>query len=183
MISASSAAASTIHVAASRAMSGTPADHGRLDARRSEQERSDQALIDQLKATDRQVRSHEAAHLAAAGHLALGGAGFSSVRGPDGRMYAVGGEVNIDVSPGRTPEETIAKGEQIQRAARAPADPSAQDIRVAAQAAQMVAEAQRELAAEPTAPGGAEGASSQLKEALSAFDDAEKSGAQVNLFA
>ena len=57
------------------------------------------AEVAALASTDRKVRSHEAAHLAAAGGLAQGGASFSTVRGPDGQMYAVGGEVGIDVSP------------------------------------------------------------------------------------
>ncbi|MCB1938332.1 MAG: hypothetical protein KDE64_03935 [Rhodocyclaceae bacterium] len=183
MIASTSAAASTIHVAASRATGDASSDRSVRNLEQATQNADDKAQIDQLKATDRQVRSHEAAHLAAAGNLALGAASFSTVRGPDGRMYAVGGEVSIDVSPGRTPQETIAKGEQIQRAARAPVDPSAQDMRIAAQAAQMVAQARAELAAQPTAPGGAEGGSSQLQNALAGIEDSASAGAQINLFA
>lgn len=101
--------------------------------------------VDELKKTDRQVRAHEQAHLAAAGGLAMGGASFTYRRGPDGLQYAVGGEVHIDVSPGRTPQETIAKAERIKAAALAPADPSGQDRSVAAQAGQMQRDAQIEL--------------------------------------
>lgn len=43
------------------------------------------------------------------------------------------------------PEATIQKARTIQRAALAPANPSGQDRQVAAQAAQMEREAQREL--------------------------------------
>ena len=107
----------------------------------------DQTKIDQLKARDLQVRQHEQAHLAAAGGLATSGATYTYQRGPNGVNYAVGGEVNIDTSPGRTPEETISKARQIQAAALAPADPSGPDRSVAARAAQMAQQAQAELSA------------------------------------
>jgi hypothetical protein len=103
-------------------------------------------LVDELRKTDRAVRAHEQAHLAAAAGLAVSGATFSYQRGPDGQQYAVGGEVSIDASPGRTPEETIAKAASIQAAALAPVDPSAQDRAVAARAAQMKLQAELELA-------------------------------------
>ena len=111
-------------------------------------EREEQVEIRELQARDREVRAHEAAHLAAAGALAQGGPSFTFQRGPDGQLYAVGGEVSIDTSPGRTPEETIAKAAQIRAAALAPAEPSGADLAVAAAAAQLAAEAQRELAAQ-----------------------------------
>jgi len=56
-----------------------------------------QALISELAATDRHVRTHEQAHVAAAGPFATSGASYSIVTGPDGKQYAVGGEV--DTSP------------------------------------------------------------------------------------
>jgi len=137
----------------------------------------------ELEASDRRVRAHEAAHLAAAGGLAQGGANFSSVRGPDGQMYAVSGEVSIDVSPGRTAQETITRAETVRRAALAPADPSAQDYRVAAQAAQMRAEAQRQLARESVQGVAADGASDALSRSLAAYDSRTQDEPQVNLFA
>lgn len=105
-----------------------------------------QRQLEQLKARDREVRAHEMAHLAAAGGYATSGMQLTYETGPDGRQYAVGGEVGIDVSPGRTPEETIAKMQVVQRAALAPAEPSPQDQRVAALAAQQMAQAMAELA-------------------------------------
>lgn len=107
----------------------------------------DQAKIDKLKARDLQVRQHEQAHLAVAGGLATSGASYTYQRGPNGVNYAVGGEVNIDTSPGSTPEETISKARQIQAAALAPADPSGQDRSIAASAAQMAQKAQAEITA------------------------------------
>ena len=52
----------------------------------------EQAVVAKLRQTDRQVRAHEQAHLAAAGGLARG-VSFTYVTGPDGQRYAVGGEV------------------------------------------------------------------------------------------
>ena len=104
-----------------------------------------------LKARDREVRAHEAAHAAAAGPLAKGGPSFTFQRGSDGRLYAVGGEVNIDTGGiSGDPEATIQKARQLRAAANAPANPSAQDRAVAAQATRMEAQARRELQQERT---------------------------------
>jgi hypothetical protein len=108
----------------------------------------EQKQIDELKKIDQAVRAHEQAHLAAAGGLATSGATFTYRHGPDGKEYAVSGEVSIDASPGRTPQETISKAEKIQAAALAPADPSGQDRAVASRAAQMERDAQQELTQE-----------------------------------
>ena len=104
-----------------------------------------QAQLAKLIARDRQVRAHEAAHLAAAGSLARGGARFSYQRGPDGKMYAVGGEVDIDTSPGRTPEETLAKARRIRAAAGAPGDPSPADNSIASNAVAMESNAMQSM--------------------------------------
>lgn len=105
-----------------------------------------EAVVAQLKARDREVRAHEMAHLAAAGSYATSGARYTYQTGPDGRRYAIGGEVGIDVSPESDPEKTLAKMQVVQQAALAPAKPSAQDLRVAAAAAQAMAQARVELA-------------------------------------
>ena len=106
-----------------------------------------QRKMEQLKSRDRAVRAHEAAHMAAAAGLVRSGASFSYQTGPDGQRYAVGGEVSIDTSSvANNPEATLAKASQIQAAALAPADPSAQDRAVAASAARMAMEARIQLA-------------------------------------
>ncbi|MFZ6751110.1 putative metalloprotease CJM1_0395 family protein [Undibacterium sp. Ren11W] len=107
------------------------------------------ATVQRLQARDRQVRAHEQAHLAASGGLATTGASYTYQKGPDGARYAVGGEVSIDVSPGRTPQETIARAITIRAAALAPVDPSGPDRAVAAQASQMEQKARSALAAQP----------------------------------
>lgn len=113
------------------------------------------AQIAKLKARDLEVRQHEAAHLAVAGALATGGPTFTFQKGPDGVNYAVSGEVGIDVSPGSTPEETIARARIVQAAALAPAAPSGQDLAVAAQARQLEQQAQTELAIKTAQESGA----------------------------
>jgi len=79
------------------------------------------------------------------GDLVRGGATFTYATGPDDKRYAVAGEVSIDTSPGRTPEETIPKAQHIRETALAPAEPSPQDRNVAAKAVQMESNARREL--------------------------------------
>ncbi len=101
--------------------------------------------IARLQNRDREVRAHEAAHQAAAGGLA-GAARYDTAVGPDGRTYAVGGEVPINISGGRTPEETIERMNRVQRAAMAPADPSGQDVSVASRASRMISQARMDLA-------------------------------------
>jgi hypothetical protein len=116
------------------------------------------ALVAKLAARDADVRAHEAAHVAAGGSLITGGPNFSYQRGPDGRDYAVGGDVTIDTSavPG-DPAATAAKARQVEAAALAPADPSGQDESVAGQAEAMAAQASAQVAASRGAPGGGKG--------------------------
>lgn len=102
--------------------------------------------VAELKAIDQKVRQHEQAHLSAAGSLARGGASFTYTTGPDGKRYAVGGEVSIDTSGvPDDPGATISKAQNIRRAALAPANPSSQDRRVAARATQLEFEARAQL--------------------------------------
>ncbi|MDR1518755.1 MAG: hypothetical protein LBU23_01240 [Planctomycetota bacterium] len=118
----------------------------------------EQAELDQLQARDREVRQHEQAHKAAGGAHA-GAISYEYTRGPDGKRYAVGGEVSIDLSKERDPAATIAKMRQVKAAANAPADPSSQDRAVAAEASRLEMQARRELrqqAAEPANGAGRE---------------------------
>lgn len=104
-----------------------------------------QKEIRELAARDREVRQHEQAHAALGGRYA-GAPQYEYQRGPDGASYAVSGEVPIDTSPvPNDPQATIEKAQQIRRAAFAPAEPSDTDRRVAAEAAQLEAEARAEL--------------------------------------
>ena len=108
---------------------------------------SEQRELDQLKKADSSVRSHELAHISAGGRFVRGGARFQYRTGPDGRQYAVAGEVSIDTSPiPGDPEATAEKMDTIRAAALAPADPSNQDRRVANMAGRLKSEALMEIA-------------------------------------
>ena len=113
------------------------------------QNNSDLALINALQQRDRVVRAHENAHIAAGGSLIKGGANFTYAKGPDGRLYATGGDVSIDTSAVKgNPEATLAKAQKIRSAALAPAQPSATDRTVASQASQLANAARSDIAAE-----------------------------------
>ena len=103
------------------------------------------AVVRELRNTEREVIAHEAAHQAAAGRFG-GPVSYTRTTGPDGKSYITGGEVPIHFVAGSTPEETLRNMEQVQKAALAPGDPSAQDIRVAAQAAAKAAQARHDIA-------------------------------------
>ncbi len=110
---------------------------------------AEKAVVRELKVRDRQVKNHEQAHIAAGTGNIVRGAQYTYQRGPDGRLYAMAGDVRIDVSPvPGDPEATIEKAEAVYKAALAPARPSAQDRQVAARAMQMKMEAMAEKSAE-----------------------------------
>ena len=102
--------------------------------------------LQELKQRDREVRAHEQAHRARGGQYIRGGTKFEFQRGPDGQLYAVGGEVQIDTSKvPDDPEATIRKMRTVRAAALAPGEPSATDRRVAAEATRKEAQARAEL--------------------------------------
>ncbi|MGA4495767.1 putative metalloprotease CJM1_0395 family protein [Vreelandella venusta] len=104
--------------------------------------------LEQLKQTDREVRQHEMAHQTVGGPY-TGGASYEYEVGPDGKRYAVAGEVPIDYGPvPGNPTATIEKMQAVIAAALAPAEPSSKDIQVAAQARQYLLEAKLEAARE-----------------------------------
>lgn len=104
---------------------------------------AEERKLRELRETDARVRRHEEAHRAAAGALYRGGPNYTYETGPDGKRYAVAGSVQIDTSPGRTPEETVQKAARIRRAALAPMDPSGTDRAVASKATRMEDAARR----------------------------------------
>jgi hypothetical protein len=102
--------------------------------------------LQDLQQRDREVRQHEQAHVAAGGQHVRGGPSFTYEQGPDGRQYAIGGEVQIDTAAvPDDPAATISKMQVVRSAALAPADPSAQDRRVAAEASRTESQARVEL--------------------------------------
>ncbi len=123
------------------------ADKAKAKAASGELTAEQQRQVDELKKIDRKVHAHEQAHLAVGADLVRGRASYTYETGPDRNRYAVAGEVSIDTTPGRTPEDTIPKAQHIRATALAPVDPSPQDHSVAAQAARMESDARLEVAA------------------------------------
>lgn len=118
------------------------------DSSESEPQNKDvqqERVINELQRRDKEVRSHELAHAAVGGSF-TGAPNYSFKTGPDGQRYAVGGEVSVDLSiVAGNPSATIAKMQKVHAAALAPANPSAQDTQVAANAIQIILQAQSEL--------------------------------------
>lgn len=104
--------------------------------------------VQQLKARDAEVKAHEQAHIAAAVGLTTSAPSYDYQTGPDGKKYAVGGEVNISFTSGNSPEEDIRNAETMRNAALAPAEPSGQDRSVAKNAEKIIQEAKDKLAAQ-----------------------------------
>lgn len=114
-----------------------------VEAAQTKQDSKEKETIAKLQARDTEVRAHEAAHMAAGGGIA-GGASYDYQIGPDGKAYAIGGEVPIDISTEGTPEATQTKMQKVKAAALAPASPSPQDIKVAATASMIEMKAKME---------------------------------------
>lgn len=137
------------------------------EPRTAQEEQKLQLVISELANRDREVRAHEQAH-AAVGGVHAGSPTYTYTQGPDGKRYASGGEVSIDVGAvANDPQATLTKMEIVIRAALAPAEPSAQDRSVASQAQAQMAVARAELAAMQRGEGEADKAP--------ADEDAEKS--------
>lgn len=147
------------------------------DARGEALDDTEQQEVQELKNRDREVRAHEQAHKAVGGSYA-GSISYEYQQGPDGKRYAVGGEVSIDVSKEKDPEATIAKMRQVRAAAMAPAEPSPQDRSVAAQAMQTEAEARQELAEQRANGSGAQNGAGAPNNGENG--DGEADGAKAN---
>lgn len=106
---------------------------------------SDKLRIAHLKKADAAIHTHETAHLNTAGAYARGGPTYEYERGPDGKHYAVHGEVPIDTSREIKPEDTVKKMRVVRAAALAPSNPSPQDLKVAAKASSTIVDAKKEL--------------------------------------
>jgi hypothetical protein len=134
--------------------------------------------VAELSRADREVRRHESAHAAVGGAYASAPS-YTFQQGPDGKLYAVAGQVSIDTgSVDGDPAATIQKLQIVRSAALAPGNPSAQDRSVAAQAEAGIRQAQAELQAERAQElsGDEEGEVGASDEAGAETTDAEEAG-------
>jgi len=127
-------------------------DDDASSAENKKKAQQEEKAVQDLKKRDAEVRTHEQAHKTAGGQYA-GSPAFEMTKGPDGQSYATGGHVNIDVSAiPDDPQATLNKMMQIKSAALAPAEPSAQDLKVAAKADMVAAAARSELSQSTVTP-------------------------------
>jgi hypothetical protein len=112
----------------------------------SKNDKSDEE-VSRLERTEREVTAHENAHKTSAGRFG-GPISYTYTTGPDGKRYITGGEVPIHTPATSDPEEALSNARQVMRAAMAPADPSGQDIAVAASAAAVISDAGARMARE-----------------------------------
>lgn len=108
-----------------------------------------QQEIKQLMQTDKEIRVHEQAHKAVGGSLA-GPISYEYTTGPDDKQYAVAGEVPINTPQVEDKDEMLTILEKVRQAALAPAQPSAQDLRVAANASAQIQQLRGEVTQEET---------------------------------
>jgi len=101
--------------------------------------------LESLKQREAEVIRHEQAHAAVGGSV-TGAPEYEYTTGPDGNRYILNGEVSVTFSA-NTPEEKLAEAELVQKAALAPAEPSAQDRAVAREASARAREAEAEIRA------------------------------------
>lgn len=119
-----------------------------IEQKQQQIEQAEAQQISELTQRDREVKTHEQAHAAVGGSFAQSPS-YEYEKGPDGRRYAVDGEVSIDVAPiSGDPQATLSKMQKVYAAAMAPVQPSMADIRVAAQAVQYMNEAKQALVVE-----------------------------------
>ncbi|MBN3564516.1 putative metalloprotease CJM1_0395 family protein [Aliamphritea spongicola] len=131
--------------------------------------------IQQLATRDREVRQHEQAHATVGGPHA-GAPSYEYKKGPDGRLYAVSGEVSIDTSAvPNDPKATLEKAEIVLRAALAVAEPSGADRAVAARATALAEQARAELSTQETS--GAESGGEASASVAAAGEDAGRAEA------
>lgn len=102
----------------------------RIGGRYGLTEAEEQQVAD-LKQRDREVRQHEQAHSVVLGSYAAGVPVYYYQMGPDGRAYAVGGSVKVDMSGTGSASRDAAKAMKIRAAAAASGDMSSADMSVA----------------------------------------------------
>ena len=169
-----------------------PADGGKADASKADDRQkthktAEQALtpaeqrrLAELKHIDAEVRAHEQAHINVGRGLITSGPSYEYTYGPDGKQYAVAGEVGIDTSPEAAPRANIDKGQRIQDTALAPVDPSPQDHGVAATGRRLEEQGRSDLRAERQAAEAADGSAPDQR--LQAYASAPKASGQLDVY-
>ncbi len=106
--------------------------------------KEDEDFLQRLKERDQEVRTHEQTHAAVLGPYA-GAIQYHYQVGPDGRAYAIGGSIEVDMSREANPAADFLKAQTIARAAISAGDPSHADMAVAAQALDQARDAAQNM--------------------------------------
>lgn len=171
-------AASSDEIKLERSAQGTAVASASMESS-SELTPAEEEQVRALQARDAEVRQHEQQHFSAGGAYVTGGPTYTYQTGPDGKRYAIGGEVSIDVSEvSGDPQATISKMQTVQAAALAPAEPSSQDQKVAAAARQTQAKARMELSQQQSEQLSASMESANGEEATVAMPDTAKTASE-----
>lgn len=104
------------------------------------QSTADALALRELQNADSTVRNHEGLHFRAAGGVAQGLPSYEYLEGPDGKLYAVAGEVQVKTSTTTDPEKAARDAASLAASATAPADASTQDLFAAREAYGNVAD-------------------------------------------
>jgi hypothetical protein len=89
-------------------------------------------VLDKFKQTDTNIRSHEQIHASIGATTSP--ISYTYEKGPDGKMYAVGGKVTLDTSLPDDPKAAAFKLDMLQKTASGPIDSSGADNTIASQA-------------------------------------------------
>ncbi|MEA3354098.1 MAG: putative metalloprotease CJM1_0395 family protein [Campylobacterota bacterium] len=92
-------------------------------------EKDFERVLEKFKKADADIRSHEQAH-ATIGQT-TSPISYNYQQGLDGKIYAVGGHVRLDVSLPEDPKAAVYKLDQIKKATTSVADPSGADLAIA----------------------------------------------------
>jgi hypothetical protein len=102
--------------------------------------------IKEFQSINSTVRSHEQIHMAALGQYAGSIPAYNFITGPDGKSYAGGGSIKVDMSPvPGNPEATLSKANTILYASMATGNPSDADKSTAEKAFTLALQAKKEI--------------------------------------
>lgn len=92
-------------------------------------EKDYERVLEKFKSKDAEVKQHEESHTA--NGVAKSTIKYNYQTGPDGKLYAVGGEVKLDTSLPSDEKQAIDKLEKLASASSAPSQLSAADSQIA----------------------------------------------------
>lgn len=92
-------------------------------------EKDYQRVVDKFKNLDSQTKAHEQLHASLAN--TKGAISYTYQTGPDGKLYATGGNVRLDTSLPKDEKAALAKLNELQKASLAPSGLSGADAQIA----------------------------------------------------